>query len=220
MVAAAGAGGVMVAASSKATALGFDAERVTMLPPGIGWRLDPAKSDEFNGGFLDTAKWVEKYRNETAAQVQFVDENVRVSGGLLRIRMINNPSGQGHFHSGVVRSTFAIGGNSYTEVRAKMIGTEANADSVIRHSDADVQHIGRAGAPLDEGFHVYGLECRAGKVVSYIDGTPHRGYATHPMTEPQPLIMYVQGSNEKKRINAEALPADMLVDYVRVYTSS
>lgn len=215
MVAAAGAGGVMVAASSKASAFGFDAARDTMLPPGTGWRLDPAKSDEFNGASLDTAKWVKKYPNALSPQVEFVDENVQMSDGLLRIRL-SSRSGQSPYHSGIVRSTFAIGADYYTEVRARVIGTDANAECVIRHSDADVQHIGRAGGQADEEFHIYGLERRAGKVVLYVDGSPYQSHGTHPMaTEPQPLSMYVQ----KKHVTAEAVSADMLIDYVRVYTA-
>lgn len=223
MAAAAGATGVMAAASSKATAFGFDAERETMLPPGVGWRLDPAKSDEFNGGSLDTAKWVTSYRDDLVSQVKFVDENVQVSGGLLRIRLGGGPSGQGPLRSGAVRSAFAIGGYSYTEVRARMIGAGAgaNADAVIRHSDAGVHHVGRARGPLGKGFHVYGLERRAGKVVFYIDGKPYRSYGKRSVaaTEPQPLAMYVVAINEEKPINAEALPMDMLIDHVRVYTA-
>ncbi|MEU8801796.1 glycoside hydrolase family 16 protein [Spirillospora sp. NPDC048819] len=220
MVAAAGAAGVMAAASSKASALGFDAERETMLPPGVGWRLDPAKTDEFDGGFLDTAKWVKEYRNDPMTQVKFADENAQVSDGLLRLRLGRNPSGKGPVHSGVVRSRFVIGADSYTEVRAKMTGTEANADSVIRHSGADVQHIGRAHGPLDDGFHIYGLERRAGKVVLYIDGKPYRSYRDPvEAADPKPLVMYVREINEKKRINAGALPMDMFVDHVRVYTA-
>ncbi|MFG2091840.1 MULTISPECIES: twin-arginine translocation signal domain-containing protein [unclassified Spirillospora] len=206
LVAAAGAGGVMVAASSKASALGFDAERETMLPPGAGWRLDPSRSDEFNGGLLHTAKWVGK-------------GDVQVSDGLLRIRLGGDPSGQGPFHPGGVRSTFAVGGDTYTEVRAKVTGTDADADSVIRHSDADVQHIGRAGGPLDEDFHFYGLERRAGKVVFHIDGEPYRSHRAQAVTEPQPLAMYVRAINETGRINAEALPMDLFVGHVRVYTA-
>lgn len=209
--------------------------------------------------------------------VQFDPENAVVSGGRLHLRLNENPrypdadQGERRYLSGNVRSRRPIPGNSYTEVRAKMINRDVRANSAIwLHEEATVEmnpnveidmqeyllpptpgpnkvrsalhlwhkdpdnpdapakredlgrKIERMG-PLDRGFHLYGLERRGNDVLKfYLDGEEYWApdIADHPVlaTQPQPMVLYVRDINKGTPINADALPATFLVDYVRVYT--
>lgn len=254
---------------------GLAAPGTTLLPPG-DWTLDPDRSDEFDGDTLDLDKWGTDHWNMKVRSVQFDPGNVTVSGGKLRLALTDNPDypgeGERRYLSGNVRSTFTIPGNSYTEVRARMIPRAVNANSAIwLHQEATVQgnpnveidmqeyllppdagpdnvrsalhlwhkdpehpddnatreDLGRTIERvdgLDRSFHWYGLERRGDDVLRfYIDGVEYwapDAVADNPSlaTQPQPIILYVRDINESTPINPAAVPAEFVVDYVRVYT--
>lgn len=254
---------------------GLAAPTTTSLPPG-DWTLDADRSDEFDGDTLDLDKWGTDHWNMKVRSVQFDPGNVTVSGGKLRLALTNNPDypgeGERRYLSGNVRSRFTIPGNSYTEVRARMIPRAVNANSAIwLHEEATVEKnpnveidmqeyllppdaspnnvrsalhlwhkdpehpdnpatredLGRAIESvegLDRTFHRYGLERRGDDVLRfYIDGVEYWApgvVADHPSlaTQPQPIILYVRDINENTPINPDAVPAEFVVDYVRVYT--
>lgn len=76
-------------------------------------------------------------------------------------------------------------------------------------------------AGLDEDFHVYGLERRAGKLRFYIDNVFYFEWVATPspefVTQLRPLILSIEG-HAGAPVDAH-LPSDFLVDWVRVYNA-
>ncbi|MGP3910274.1 family 16 glycosylhydrolase [Nonomuraea sp. 10N515B] len=235
-------------------------------PPGVDWTQIFTKSDEFLGTALNTDKWTTDHWFDTNNDiVAFKPGNATVADGKLHIWTRKEDYNGMHYTVGYVRSRFTIPGNSYTEVRARMIPWAANVNSAIwLHNQAipernpnpeiDMQeyhlkapssnprHIHSAlhlwprdpdshdavdhedydhNVNLDEGYHLYGLERRAGRLKFYIDGILYWSYDTsaHPefSTDARPLILCCNG-NAGTPVDAQ-LPARMRVDYVKVYTA-
>jgi beta-glucanase (GH16 family) len=73
-------------------------------PPGDQATWELTFSDEFNGTSLDTTKWAtvrsDGGRDMSDAQSWFIDANVQVSGGLLRLKATNVQSRAGFPYSG------------------------------------------------------------------------------------------------------------------------
>ncbi|MDQ6422992.1 glycoside hydrolase family 16 protein [Paenibacillus sp. LHD-117] len=79
-----------------------------------------------------------------------------------------------------------------------------------------------ASAPLDNDFHVYGLERRDGKLRFYLDGVKYWEYNASVIkefaTQPRNVIMSIEGHSGNP-VDAY-LPSDFEIDYVRVYSST
>ena len=129
--AALGAGALAATTAGRA---GADPEPAAIrvpskLPPG-DWPEEPTWSDEFEG---DLSKWHTRFWNPTAHNVRFTEKNLAIADGNLEITLskADRPDHKPQFDAGVVRSKYQVPGDSYTEVRAKMLNPDVHANSAI-----------------------------------------------------------------------------------------
>jgi Glycosyl hydrolases family 16 len=104
----------------------------SILPPG-NWTPDPNRSDEFDGTSWNPEKWATDHWTAGGGGIHFDPERVTVHGGKLHIE-VRRPVGDlvaDPWRAGLLHSTFTIGGDTYLEVRAKMIPFEARVNSAI-----------------------------------------------------------------------------------------
>ncbi|MGH8877693.1 MAG: glycoside hydrolase family 16 protein [Stackebrandtia sp.] len=128
---AAGAG-VLALGAGAATAFGEAPKAGGEGPPDPAeWELVEKKSDSFNSGGLDTEKWTTDYWHEHSRQFAFKDDNAKVDDGQLKLWAEEESYNNRKFTAGTVRSTFTVGGDSFVEVRAKMIPFAAKVNSAI-----------------------------------------------------------------------------------------
>ncbi|MBS1672812.1 MAG: RICIN domain-containing protein [Actinobacteria bacterium] len=101
------------------------------LPDGHTWVRDETLSDDFDGPFVDRAKWGGLWY-PTSQHFAFDDSaNITISGGALNL-MAKKQKHNGKSYTGAaLRSLFTVPGNSYMEVRAKMLDKRANVTSAI-----------------------------------------------------------------------------------------
>lgn len=243
---------------------------VSIMPKGATWELDAARSDEFET--LDNTKWSNAplwYYQKVTGELVYRNENTGVDSGVARLitkkeDFRHDPSyPMSHYTTGCLKSKFEVGGNTYIEVRAKMIKSQANVCAAIWLGDdpvleknpnieIDMQETKDAdNAPhrvnsslltwpkpgggntvpgsklfyiskgLDEGFHLYGLERRNGKLGFYLDGVKYWEWdaAATPefVTQLRPIILSVEGHAGTPV--ADYLPSDFQIDWVRVYNA-
>jgi len=124
----------------------FPTESIT--PAGADWELDAAKSDDFDS--FDSNKWSAEplwYFGGVSGALPtgfvYRPENTEVSGGMARLwakkeDYQNVPSEPRHYTAGCLKSKFEVGGDSYIEVRAKMIKAPANVCAAIWLGDDPV----------------------------------------------------------------------------------
>ncbi|SDK56238.1 SusE outer membrane protein [Pedobacter sp. ok626] len=120
--------------------------RRSITPEGVSWTLDNSKSDEFNE--LDPGKWSNAplwYYGGVTGDFAFKSGNTTVSGGIVSImakkedhQNLPDPNVLRHYTAGCLKSKFEVGGNTYIEVRAKMIKSLANVCAAIWISDEPV----------------------------------------------------------------------------------
>ena len=82
----------------------------------------------------------------------------------------------------------------------------------------------------EDGYHIYAIEWTADKITTYVDGQvqleyPNRGLGRDdwPYDAPFYIILNLAWGGDwggQQGVDMEALPAEMLVDYVRVYQKS
>lgn len=113
----------------------FPTESIT--PSGMSWELDSSKSDDFNS--MDEGKWSAAplwYYGGVSGDFAYRPENSTVSDGILRLvakkeSYQNIPAEPRFYTAGCLKSKFEVGGNTYIEVRAKMIKAAANVCAAI-----------------------------------------------------------------------------------------
>jgi hypothetical protein len=114
-------------------------EAVSILPADASWTLDPSKSDEFDN--LNSDKWSAAplwYYGGVSEALIYKAENSTVSGGVARLAAKKEEYNGMHYTAGCLKSKFEVGGNTYTEVRAKMVKTAANVCAAIWMGDDPV----------------------------------------------------------------------------------
>ncbi|MEV8633044.1 glycoside hydrolase family 16 protein [Streptosporangium sp. NPDC051023] len=94
-------------------------------------QLVGAASDEFAGSALDTAKWKTGLWYAKSGVGAFTDANVSVAGGNLVLTAKKEAYNGSPYTFGAVESRFDVPGNSYVEVRAKVLDSRANVLSAI-----------------------------------------------------------------------------------------
>ncbi|GEP98935.1 glycoside hydrolase family 16 protein [Chitinophaga cymbidii] len=113
---------------------------VSILPKEAAWELDDAKSDEFDN--LDASKWSAAplwyYNGETGAFI-FKTENTEVAEGHARIFAKREDHNGKRYTAGCLKSKFEVGGDTYIEVRAKMVKAAANVCAAIWLGDEPVE---------------------------------------------------------------------------------
>ena len=82
----------------------------------------------------------------------------------------------------------------------------------------------------EDDYHIYGIEWTADKITTYVDGRLQLEYANRglgrddwPYDDPFYIILNLAWGGDwggAKGVDESALPAEMLVDYVRVYQKS
>lgn len=129
---------VMILGSALTVVAGAAAPAAADTPPsGVTWTQDTAKSDDFNS--LDSSKWGTSLWYATSNSFAFKDTNVTVSGGNAILTAKKETYNNKSYTEGALKSKFTVGGNSYTEVRAKMSDHRANVTSAIWLSDMPTQ---------------------------------------------------------------------------------
>ncbi|MBD1423735.1 glycoside hydrolase family 16 protein [Sphingobacterium chuzhouense] len=121
----------------------FPTESIT--PSGIEWELDASKSDEFDR--FDSDKWTAEplwYWGGVSAHFAYRRENTEVRDGIARLfakkeDYANHPDAAKHYTAGCLKSKFEVGGDTYIEVRAKMIHAPANVCAAIWLGDDPVE---------------------------------------------------------------------------------
>lgn len=114
------------------------------------WKIDLAKSDEFESDEIDQTKWGFELWFECTREVVLKAENVQASGGMLKISVKDEMVNIDHNTkqckrqkyaktSGALISKFEIGGDSYIEIRAKLVDYRADLTSAIWLSDEPVE---------------------------------------------------------------------------------
>ncbi|MHA0857119.1 glycoside hydrolase family 16 protein [Paenibacillus sp. CMAA1364] len=106
-------------------------------PGGNVWTLDNAKSDEFYS--FNTNKWGTSLWYDTSGVLAFNPNNVSVSGGNMNLSVKKENYNGKAYTAGVLKSKFQVGGDSYTEIRAKMINKDANVTAALWLSDQPQQ---------------------------------------------------------------------------------
>lgn len=245
-------------------------EPVSIMPKTGTWELDATRSDEFNS--LDNTKWSNDplwYYQKVTGELVYKNENTIVDSGVARLitkkeDFRHDPSyAMSHYTTGCLKSKFEVGGNTYIEIRAKMIKSQANICAAIWLGDEpvleknpnieiDIQETKDAdNAPhrlnsslltwpkpgngntvpgsklfyiskgLDEGFHLYGLERREGKLRFYLDGVRYWEWDASAtpefVTQLRPIILSVEGHAGSPV--TQYLPSDFQIDWVRVYNA-
>ncbi|OAB45745.1 glycoside hydrolase family 16 protein [Paenibacillus antarcticus] len=231
-------------------------------PGGTIWTQDFSKSDEFDS--LDLNKWDTSFWYDISGVFAFNSNNVAVSGGNVNLSAKKENYNGKSYTSAVLKSKFQVGGDSYTEIKAKMINKNANVTAALWLSDQPAQWSNpnieidimesldpdgapqrvestlhtwpvspdfhfvagnkkyNAPAPLDNDFHVYGLERRDGKLRFYLDGVKYWEYTASVIkefaTQPRNVIFSIEG-HAGNPVDAY-LPSDFQIDYVRVYSST
>ncbi|MFF5213479.1 family 16 glycosylhydrolase [Streptosporangium sp. NPDC000396] len=94
-------------------------------------RFIGAASDEFSGSALDTAKWRTGLWYAKSGVGAFNPANVSVADGNLVLTARKQSQDGSAYTFGAVESTFDVPGNSYVEVRAKVLDSRANVLSAI-----------------------------------------------------------------------------------------
>ncbi|MBC3194490.1 glycoside hydrolase family 16 protein [Pseudonocardia sp. C8] len=87
-------------------------------------------ADEFDGDAWDPSRWATDHWTSGGGGLHFEPDRATVHGGRLHIE-VRRPSGSGPWRAGLLHSAFAIGADTYLEVRAKMIPFAANVNSAI-----------------------------------------------------------------------------------------
>lgn len=101
------------------------------LPAGHTWILDESLSDDFTGPFVDRSKWGGLWY-PTSHRFAFDDStNISVSDGTLNLTARKAKYNGKSYTGAALRSLFTVPGNSYMEVRAKMLDKRANVTSAI-----------------------------------------------------------------------------------------
>ena len=107
--------------------------------PTYAWRLNRAKSDDFESSALDANKWTtDVWVSSDIYDFPGTTSNVWLGNGYLRLHVKNQTgaaSGKA-FSAGRVKSTFKIGPNTAVEVRAKTPPYKAEVSTAIWLSDA------------------------------------------------------------------------------------
>jgi hypothetical protein len=107
------------------------------VPSGTVWSQDLSKSDEFDS--LDTNKWDTSFWYSTSGVFAFNQDNASVSGGNVNIAAKKENYNGKSYTAGLMKSKFQVGGDSYTEIRAKMINKNANVTAALWLSDEPAQ---------------------------------------------------------------------------------
>ncbi|MEV7005589.1 glycoside hydrolase family 16 protein [Streptosporangium sp. NPDC051022] len=94
-------------------------------------QLVGAASDEFTGSALDTAKWKTGLWYAKSGVGAFTDANVGVADGNLVLTAKKEAYNGSPYTFGAVESKFDVPGDSYVEVRAKVLDSRANVLSAI-----------------------------------------------------------------------------------------
>jgi beta-glucanase (GH16 family) len=173
-------------------------------------------------------------RDYTSARLQTF-ETFKFEYGLLEAN-IQVPAGQG-----LVAQFWALGREAYTKENLpacgeidimEILGSEPTILNGTVHApwpSLDNQVQGQATSPvsLAEGFHVYAVEWEADKIVFLLDGKPYKTVtpAELPKGSPWPfkheffilLDLAVGGEWPGSPDASTHFPAQMVVDYVRVY---
>lgn len=110
---------------------------VSILPKDTTWQLDSARSDEFVS--LDANKWShDPLWYTTTEDLAFNPANTEVDSGLANLIIKKEPYNGMQYTAGCMKSKFEIGGDSYTEIRAKMVNSPANVCAAIWLGDEPV----------------------------------------------------------------------------------
>ncbi|MGM0209218.1 hypothetical protein IGI96_003742 [Enterococcus sp. DIV0421] len=95
------------------------------------WTLLESSSDEFEGNILDESKWKKGLWYDVSSDFAFKESNVEVRNGHLILQAKQENYNGKEFTAGAVESKFEIPGNSYVEVKAKVLDSKANVLSAI-----------------------------------------------------------------------------------------
>lgn len=106
-------------------------------PSGTVWTQDYSKSDEFDS--LDSSKWDPSLWYSTSGVFAFNSNNVSVFDGNVNLSAKKENYNGKSYTAGVLKSKFQVGGDSYTEIRAKMINKNANVTAALWVSDEPAQ---------------------------------------------------------------------------------
>ncbi len=106
-------------------------------PPPGSWTLIASKSDEFNS--FDSSKWNLSIFYATSGVFAYKTTNATVSGGKAFITAKKENYNGKAYTAGVFMSKFAVGGDTYTEIRARTIDWRANVCAALWMSDLPVQ---------------------------------------------------------------------------------
>ena len=112
---------------------------VSVMPKDTTWELDAARSDEFDN--LDTQKWSAAplwYYGGVSEAFAYKAENTTVSGGTAHLSAKKESYNGMEYTAGCLKSSFEVGGNTYIEVRAKMVSSVANVCAAIWLGDEPV----------------------------------------------------------------------------------
>ncbi len=122
----------------------FPTESIT--PAGATWELDASKSDNFDS--FDANKWSADplwYYGGVSSDFSYKASNTTVTDGIARLAAkkednnnIADPTFLRHYTAGCLKSKFEVGGNTYIEIRAKMIKATANVCAAIWLGDDPV----------------------------------------------------------------------------------
>ena len=107
--------------------------------PTYTWRLNRAKSDDFESSALDANKWTtDVWVSSEIYDFPGTTSNVWLGSGYLRLHVKNQTGAQSGkaFTAGRVKSTFKIGPNTAVEVKAKTPPYAAEVSTAIWLSDA------------------------------------------------------------------------------------
>ncbi|PTT00931.1 hypothetical protein DBR11_08570 [Pedobacter sp. HMWF019] len=125
--------------NSSQTAIKKDTS-VSITPKGANWVLDADRSDDFDS-FTDS-KWSAAplwYWNGESEDLIYKNANTEVSNGVAKL-MVKREDYKGKLYTaGCLKSKFQIGGNTYTEVRARMVKKAANVCAAIWLGDEPVE---------------------------------------------------------------------------------
>ncbi|ALL05706.1 hypothetical protein AQ505_09505 [Pedobacter sp. PACM 27299] len=132
--------------SEKPAVIGKNFPTESITPKGATWVMDATKSDEFDK--FDVSKWSAAplwYYGGVTGDFAYKTANTEVNGGkahLIAKKEVHNniadPDFQRQYTAGCLKSKFEVGGDSYIEVRAKMINALANVCAAIWLGDDPV----------------------------------------------------------------------------------
>jgi hypothetical protein len=103
---------------------------VSITPKDAAWTLDKDRSDEFSA--LDTTKWsAAPLWYPTTEDLAFKTANTTVINGVASLMAKKEGYNGSQYTAGCLKSKFLVGGDTYIEIRAKMVKKTANICAAI-----------------------------------------------------------------------------------------